>query len=135
VKIKKRLFDLNLPRGKSAFLWGPRKVGKTNWISHTLSGVEKKADHSHPFYHPRFSFYFYFSAPLIEALRFFSKASFPVTDCLELGDITNLMTANYLSSEKEKTFLYRGKMRLMVTSLFHIKDCGFRLKKSIRGKP
>jgi predicted AAA+ superfamily ATPase len=40
VKIKKRLLELNLPRGKSAFLWGPRKVGKTYWISHTLSGAE-----------------------------------------------------------------------------------------------
>jgi uncharacterized protein len=40
MKIKKRLFDLSLPRGKSAFLWGPRKVGKTYWISHTLTGVE-----------------------------------------------------------------------------------------------
>ncbi|OHD67894.1 MAG: hypothetical protein A2W19_06490 [Spirochaetes bacterium RBG_16_49_21] len=40
MKIKKRLFDLNLPPGKSAFLWGPRKVGKTYWISHTLSGAE-----------------------------------------------------------------------------------------------
>ena len=34
--IKKRLFELNLPVGKSAFLWGPRKVGKTYWISHSL---------------------------------------------------------------------------------------------------
>ncbi len=34
--IKKRLFKLNLPAGKSAFLWGPRKVGKTYWISHSL---------------------------------------------------------------------------------------------------
>jgi predicted AAA+ superfamily ATPase len=40
MKIKKRLFELNLPHGKSAFLWGPRKVGKTYWISHTLSGAE-----------------------------------------------------------------------------------------------
>jgi len=40
VKIRKRLLELNLPRGKSAFLWGPRKVGKTYWISHTLSGAE-----------------------------------------------------------------------------------------------
>jgi uncharacterized protein len=40
MKIKKRLFGLNLPHGKSAFLWGPRKVGKTYWISHTLPGVE-----------------------------------------------------------------------------------------------
>ena len=36
MKIKKRLFELNLPAGKSAFLWGPRKVGKTYWISHML---------------------------------------------------------------------------------------------------
>ena len=36
MKIKKRLFELNLPAGKSAFLRGPRKVGKTYWISHTL---------------------------------------------------------------------------------------------------
>lgn len=40
MKIKKRLFELNLPQGKSAFLWGPRKVGKTYWISHNLSSVE-----------------------------------------------------------------------------------------------
>jgi predicted AAA+ superfamily ATPase len=40
MKIKKRLFELNLPHGKSAFLWGPRKVGKTYWISHTLPGAE-----------------------------------------------------------------------------------------------
>jgi predicted AAA+ superfamily ATPase len=40
MKIKKRLFGLNLPHGKSAFLWGPRKVGKTYWISHTLPGAE-----------------------------------------------------------------------------------------------
>ncbi|MDD2703574.1 MAG: ATP-binding protein [Candidatus Omnitrophica bacterium] len=36
MNIKKRLFELNLPAGKSAFLWGPRKVGKTYWISHAL---------------------------------------------------------------------------------------------------
>ena len=35
-KINKRLFDLSLPSNKSAFLWGPRKVGKTYWITHTL---------------------------------------------------------------------------------------------------
>jgi len=40
MEIKKRLLDLNLPRGKSAFLWGPRKVGKTYWVSHTFPGVE-----------------------------------------------------------------------------------------------
>ncbi len=39
MKIKKRLFELDLPAGKSAFLWGPRKVGKTYWISHTLKNA------------------------------------------------------------------------------------------------
>jgi len=35
-KIIKRLIDIKLPPGKSAFLWGPRKVGKTYWITHHL---------------------------------------------------------------------------------------------------
>jgi uncharacterized protein len=39
MKIKKRLFELDLSAGKSAFLWGPRKVGKTYWISHTLKNA------------------------------------------------------------------------------------------------
>ena len=34
MKINKRLLEINLPPGKSAFLWGPRKTGKTWWISH-----------------------------------------------------------------------------------------------------
>lgn len=37
--IIKRLFELDLPRGKSAFLWGPRKVGKTYWIRHHLKNA------------------------------------------------------------------------------------------------
>ena len=40
MEIIKRLLQINLPPGKSAFLWGPRKVGKTYWISHTLPDVE-----------------------------------------------------------------------------------------------
>ena len=35
-KIIKRLLDLKLPPGQSAFLWGPRKVGKSYWIRHHL---------------------------------------------------------------------------------------------------
>ncbi|MFN0117657.1 MAG: ATP-binding protein [Elusimicrobiota bacterium] len=35
-KIIQRKLKLDLPRGKSAFLWGPRKVGKTYWIRQTL---------------------------------------------------------------------------------------------------
>jgi predicted AAA+ superfamily ATPase len=31
-KITRRLLDLRLPRGQSAFLWGPRRVGKSYWI-------------------------------------------------------------------------------------------------------
>lgn len=32
MKIKKRLLAMRLPKGKSAFLWGPRKVGKSFWL-------------------------------------------------------------------------------------------------------
>lgn len=37
-KIIKRLFALDLPAKQSAFLWGPRKVGKSYWINHRLTG-------------------------------------------------------------------------------------------------
>lgn len=37
--IGKRLLTLNLPAGQSAFLWGPRKTGKTYWIRHNLHDV------------------------------------------------------------------------------------------------
>jgi len=32
----KRLLEIRLPPGRSAFLWGPRKVGKSFWIRHHL---------------------------------------------------------------------------------------------------
>lgn len=32
-KIFTRVLDISLPPGRSAFLWGPRKVGKTHWVS------------------------------------------------------------------------------------------------------
>ena len=35
-KIRKRIFELNLPSNRSAFLWGPRKTGKTYWINRHL---------------------------------------------------------------------------------------------------
>lgn len=38
-KIVNRQFNLSIPAGKSAFLWGPRKVGKTYWIRHHLTGA------------------------------------------------------------------------------------------------
>jgi len=35
-RIVRRLFELKLPANRSAFLWGPRKVGKSYWIHHAL---------------------------------------------------------------------------------------------------
>src|SRR5437867_8015395 len=35
-RIFKRLLDLRLPPGRSAFLWGPRRVGKSFWVRQTL---------------------------------------------------------------------------------------------------
>lgn len=35
-KIFKRLLELSLPKGKSAFLWGPRRVGKSFWVRQTF---------------------------------------------------------------------------------------------------
>jgi predicted AAA+ superfamily ATPase len=32
-RIKDRILDLSLPANRSAFLWGPRKTGKTHWIN------------------------------------------------------------------------------------------------------
>ena len=35
--IIKRILDINLPTNRSAFLWGPRKTGKTYWINERFS--------------------------------------------------------------------------------------------------
>ena len=35
-RIKERALRLKLPPGKSAFLWGPRKTGKSFWLRHTF---------------------------------------------------------------------------------------------------
>ncbi len=35
-KIIKRLLEIRLPPGRSAFLWGPRRVGKSYWLGHTF---------------------------------------------------------------------------------------------------
>ncbi len=32
-RIFSRILEISLPPGRSAFLWGPRKVGKTHWVS------------------------------------------------------------------------------------------------------
>ncbi len=39
MEIFERKLMLNLPKNRSAFLWGPRKVGKSHWIKHHLSDV------------------------------------------------------------------------------------------------
>jgi len=45
MQIIRRQLKINLPAGQSAFLWGPRKVGKTYWIHHHfLSGQETVID-------------------------------------------------------------------------------------------
>ena len=36
MKIILRQLNMDLPKGKSAFLWGPRKTGKSYWIRHHL---------------------------------------------------------------------------------------------------
>jgi predicted AAA+ superfamily ATPase len=35
-QVIRRLLDLRLPKGRSAFLWGPRRVGKSYWIRQQL---------------------------------------------------------------------------------------------------
>jgi predicted AAA+ superfamily ATPase len=40
-KIIPRRLDLRLPRGQSAFLWGPRQVGKTSWIRESLPDAHR----------------------------------------------------------------------------------------------
>ena len=36
-KIRERILNLNLPENRSAFLWGPRKTGKSYWINRHFS--------------------------------------------------------------------------------------------------
>ncbi|KKL48426.1 hypothetical protein LCGC14_2325620 [marine sediment metagenome] len=40
--ITKRILDINLPVNRSAFLWGPRKTGKTYWINKHYKDVMEK---------------------------------------------------------------------------------------------
>lgn len=39
-RISSRLLEVHLPPGKSAFLWGPRKTGKTYWLRRSFPGAE-----------------------------------------------------------------------------------------------
>jgi len=34
-----RILQLDLPPHKSAFLWGPRKAGKSYWIRHHMTDI------------------------------------------------------------------------------------------------
>ena len=43
-KICGRLLSIELPSTRSAFLWGPRKVGKTYWLTHHLERAHKLID-------------------------------------------------------------------------------------------
>lgn len=46
MKIKQRLLSLKLPNNRSAFLWGPRKTGKSYWITYDFLpsyGIENTA--------------------------------------------------------------------------------------------
>ena len=38
--IKKRLLEINFPAKQSAFLWGPRKTGKTFYINQHYDNCE-----------------------------------------------------------------------------------------------
>lgn len=40
MRIVRRQFELDLAPGRSAFLWGPRKVGKTHWIHNHLAAKD-----------------------------------------------------------------------------------------------
>lgn len=39
-----RQLKIDLPANRSAFLWGPRKVGKTHWVTHQLSRPHRLID-------------------------------------------------------------------------------------------
>lgn len=41
-KIVSRLLDIKLPAGRSAFLWGPRQVGKTTWLRHRYGASDAR---------------------------------------------------------------------------------------------
>jgi predicted AAA+ superfamily ATPase len=38
--ILNRIIDMRIPKGKSCFLWGPRKTGKSYWIHHHLKNIK-----------------------------------------------------------------------------------------------
>jgi len=42
MQIVERLLSIDLTSGRSAFLWGPRKVGKTHWLHHRFGAKEAR---------------------------------------------------------------------------------------------
>ena len=99
--IKKRLFELNLPVGKSAFLWGPRKVGKTYWISHSLKKATVidllKTD----------TLAEYVSRPALLRERYLNHKGFIVID--EVQKVPQLLDeVHWLIENKNASFLLTG---------------------------
>ena len=103
--IKKRLFELNLPVGKSAFLWGPRKVGKTYWISHSLKKATVidllKTD----------TLAEYVSRPALLRERYLNHKGFIVID--EVQKVPQLLDeVHWLIENKNASFLLTGSSAL-----------------------
>ncbi len=101
MNIIRRLFDLNLSPGKSAFLWGPLKVGKSHWI------------HSHLKNNPIIDllqtdiFVEYASKPSLLRERFSDEKKLIVID--EIQKVPDLLNeVHWLIENKKKSFLLTG---------------------------
>jgi uncharacterized protein len=100
-KIIKRLFSLNLPKNKSAFLWGPRQVGKTYWIRENLPDAKYidllKTD----------VFADYISRPSLLRERLLNETKFVVID--EVQKVPALLDeVHWLIENKNISFLLTG---------------------------
>lgn len=100
-KILKRLFELKLPRERSAFLWGPRKVGKSFWIQHELPKALVidllKTD----------TFAEYASRPSLLRERYASKKSLIVID--EIQKVPQLLDeVHWMIANQNRQFLLTG---------------------------
>lgn len=99
--IKDRILHIDLPPGKSAFLWGPRKVGKSYWIRHHLPEAVVinllKTD----------VFADYISRPSLLRERYADTQKLIVIDEVQkVPDILN--EVHYLIEEKGCSFLLTG---------------------------
>jgi predicted AAA+ superfamily ATPase len=101
MNIKKRLLNIQLPPGKSAFLWGPRKVGKSYWIRQHLKDAVVinllKTD----------VFADYISRPSLLRERYADNKNLIVID--EIQKVPDLLDeVHYLIEEKQCAFLLTG---------------------------